>query len=361
MAVVFIPVARVAAQTVDRVLPVRTELVWRITDERDSLLPSVFGRGNVVIADSGHIVVLDAARRRVLVLDKSGRRIAVSGRRGSGPGEMQLPSQMYAGTHGAVSIWDDALFRLIELPSSNVLRDGPVVPAGLPRPSDGMVAASSGYYFAARRDSATYLLAQLRHVSPQGVSVSLFSLAIPLTVDVSYPTCDLQLGRVPPLLARQLVWTARGDTIVAVATDTYAVYVWVAARRVVVQTRAIEARRATDADARLSLPAAGLSAVRGGARCTVPPSEVIARRGVAERMPIIRSVLLAADGSILVDRSDTAGGTRWDIISIATGYRETVVGTPFPVAAFSGYDVLLAVEDAATGVNSLERRAIRAR
>lgn len=130
------------------------------------------GRGYAIVrptalipASSGELVVLPARAEGLVVLDSTGKFVRVIGRRGSGPGEMQMPTVL--GTRGD-SLWlfDRALSRLtvfdargrfvrsIRLPASGV--------GTLHR--DGTVTVHSDRVFGmnpARRD-----MLRLQHVGP---------------------------------------------------------------------------------------------------------------------------------------------------------------------------------------------------
>ena len=84
----------------------------------DSLLIEQIGA--VAWSEQRKIVVLDRAGRRVILLDASGRVSRVFGRRGSAPGEFQLPSRV-GFTHDTLWITDPGLSRITFLPGSGAL------------------------------------------------------------------------------------------------------------------------------------------------------------------------------------------------------------------------------------------------
>lgn len=118
--------------------------------------------------------------------------------------------------------------------------------------------------------------------------------------------------------------------------------------------RAIAPPAATPELTRLELGEGESWVIGGGQECTVPPDEVIEKRGVAAHVPLIGALRLAPDGDLWVRRSDVGrDAAPIDIIDAAGHYRGFIHPTaPWPVV-FGPDGRILALEEDDLGVRTV--------
>lgn len=131
-------------------------LAWRLDTatviggygvEDDAFQFSRAGPGGLAGNENGDLFVLDFMGKRVLGFDETGASIAVWGREGGGPGELQMPTGLGVGPGDTLWVADPGNQRLTLLP-----RDPAGTPASLPMPegassmAGGLVPSDGGAY-----------------------------------------------------------------------------------------------------------------------------------------------------------------------------------------------------------------------
>lgn len=296
----------------------------------------------VLDGGSSHFFVLDRTARRIVTLDTLARVVSVFGRSGDGPGEFRFPSSVSAARGDDLTVLDVGRRRLISFSPTGDTRGDQAMPEGyaggfrLGYLGDALVLEK------ARRDSTRRSL-DLAIVG-RGDSGILARYRSPEARSVTFPSCGVSMME-PPLFSPYLSWSAAGDWLAVSATDEYDVSVYHGGstpRRV---RRAIPPRAATEELARQEL-GEGREMRVGDRRCTIPADEVMEARGIGERIPAIRRVVVDTDGWLRVMRYTIRGEVqKVDVFNPDGEYIGTMTGEhPMPDAVAGSY-VAKAIED----------------
>lgn len=300
--------------------------------------------GGVAADAAGNLYLLDGQAHRVLVFDPSGTLLREMGRKGGGPGEMEFPTSLAVSAEGAVVVSD---FR------NGLLRWGPDGSPGQSlrpgEPLEGYGLGVGPFGIAAvlqsmsgGRDSMVYRLTLLPDSGERRV---LAELRVGMTTDVGFPNCPVRLSGMPPIFAPDLEWAEAGERFVVATGTAYRLDLYDEQGDPVGSVR----REVAPVPATPELAARELGdSMRigfGGGTCAIAPEDVAEAQGVAPRVPAVRGLVGAPDGTWWVGRG-IGRRDAWiiDVFAADGEYLGTLPeGTPWP-AAFRSADEALVVE-----------------
>lgn len=326
-------------------------LAWRFEPEvtlggEEAGPESFYQINRAVAADAaGNVYVLDRGNQRVLVFAPDGRHLRSMGRKGSGPGEMEMPGMLSVTPDGAVAVQDAMLHRITRFSA-----DGSTL-APAPVPGGAMIEG------AAVLDGELAVLASEFH--PEHGTTQRLSLLgetdTTVLAEVQNPpgnpqrfrSCPVQLPGFPPIFSPALVWSAAGERLAFSRGPAYDVRVVDGARAVRSIRRGVEPAVATPALAARAVPRGELKIRFGGGECRIPAEEVVEVQGHAPVVPTIARVALAPDGAVWVLRN-VPGEARppVDVFAADGAYLGTLpAGSPFPDAFLPDGRILHVDED----------------
>lgn len=304
-------------------------------------------RHSIAVGDGGHLYVLDSGNHHVHVFDADGRHLRTMGRKGGGPGEMQLwPNTIRIGADGTVHVYDIGKRGLVRF-----------TPDGSPLPEvrldalggmiegyallDGVVIAKTTVRPSAEDDPLNALVA----VSETGDTTHLLQTPSPPMKPAEF-SC-VAISGMTELFAPELRWAAGASRIYAVAAAEYVIDVYEGGRRVASFRRDLAPRPASR---ELAIRAVGEKMeVRFdvGGSCVIQPDEVVDVRGYAKVVPTIGETAVAPDGTVWVQRYAVRDeAVPIDILGPDGAYLGTLpAGTPFPAAFYPDGRIVVVEKD----------------
>ena len=329
-------------------------LTWMFTEVdvlRDSvgepyLFTNVFSRG-VAVDDTGRTIVL--AGRSLVRFDADGRYEMTVGRRGGGPGEMQLPR--------SVMMNGDTVLVHDLLKESFVRWTSALKPIG-DRRLDGElmgienVAFHDGGMWVEKDvpiDSLTHTL--LLPDTTGGAALHRVSVSRTGAADFG---CIMFSG-MPPLFSPDLVWSANGPRIAVSAAPTFEIWIHEGARTSLSIRRPVPARAPTIEDAKLLHPG-GMKVAFPGGECLIPVEDIVDQLKLAKTFPAIHDMRLLGDGSLWVRR--TIRDDEHPVVDVfdSTGaYMGTVHDKQLPLGILPNGELLIPREDEVTGGTFIAR------
>lgn len=300
----------------------------------DYIVPSSIatdGASRIVVLDAGH-------SNQIQVFDSSGTWIRTMGRKGGGPGEMEFPQGIDVDRDGSVSVMDLAKQALLSwAPDGAVLPERKLITA---RGHTGGTVRRRGDTVYAALDAIGDSTVNVRRLErwTSRDSMTIDSTVSPKPKMVMFKCVGLAL---PPLFSGELAWTIDGDRVVSTRQSAYVVDISRNGRRERSVRRDIAAVVAKTTDASKLYPE-GLK-VRFGAdgECVTPSAEVGEKVGVAATLPVVRSMAIAPDGTLWVERYTLARETpRTDVFDRDGHYLGTVSERLRPLG-FLGPNVVL--------------------
>jgi len=288
------------------------------------------------------IYVLDTGNKRVHVFDEAGNHIRSIGREGRGPGEFQFPASFTVEAMGTVAVHDVGQRAIIHFDSAGEFLDhrpaprgvfGPIRPESLARniPTQRRDSATGGVFFRLYRAAAMD-------------TVEVAAVRLPDSKPIDYESCGIGLS-LPPLLANPPSWDARGGRLALAGVTDYAIRIFEREAEVRHVRRQLEPQPATVELAMRELGDGEEWTIGGSRSCTVPPEEVIEKRGIAEKIPLISKIAVTPEGWLWVQREVIGQEVGPIDVFDATG---AYVGTlppesPWPVD-FGPRNLILALE-----------------
>lgn len=344
----------VASGADDRPLPWRFEPVHVLTDSAGE--PFLFEAlpPEYVLVDRGSRTYVLTGDRTIARFAPDGRFDRSIGRRGSGPGEMQLPVQL--GSQGdslvvldpvrnAIVRWGPDLTAIRELPMEGALADA------------RRLAFRMGGLWVERHDFAP----------PDGaVTISLLgdTLGAPPLYRMVQPkstTVRMCNGMIalPPFFSPKVTWVATGPRILVNASADYVLWLHEGARVIASVRRTIPSRAPTIEDAERRMPNGFRVRFGGADDCSMPTADVVAITGMAPVMPQVDGLRLLSDGSFWVIRPATASDSMpVDVFNPDGSYAGTMSGHLAPLSRFPNGDLLMPVADTMSGGFHLARMKV---
>lgn len=332
---------------VDHALPWRFEVVEEIAGgEGDTLLQAGWQAVRVGASANGRLWIGDLSfghGQLFRVEPESGALVPV-GRNGGGPGEYLFPGAMAVAPSGEVAVADFGKQALVRF-----------APDGTPLPElrwqdfgDGglglLAFVPRGIVVRMESLEDSTMVTRLVVATPD--TSELVRLEDSLMRGVLYESCGVAFAQAP-LFSPTLTWAA-GDSGVVWATGTgYDLAVWREGRVVRRIRRDLPPRVATRELARQQLGEGQRIGFDDRPACTIPPDEVLEKRGYLPTIPAIAQVALAADGSVWVRRQTVTGETPLlDVFDSNGAYVGTLSGSfPWPQAWLPDGDFVAVMPD----------------
>ena len=279
----------------------------------------------VGVDDASRIYVLDTDGHRLLVFDDDGSLLRTLGREGEGPGEIAWPIRLNVRPDGTALIEDIGRGRVHGFDPEGV----PVETDEELVPNTRRIWGGEGHYSAIstiEEDQTLYRFLQVVGAD----TTELVRLTAPATGVIELESCGMALSGMSPLFGPNIVWDAWREQAVARVGPTYQVDVFAAGTRVARYRRSVEPVKA-DRDLAKRELGEGMRMMSSAGVRECAWDEVIEKRGFSDVVPAIRSLRVAPDGTIWVNR----GGPRpeptpTDVLA-ADG---TYIGTLPPEAPF---------------------------
>lgn len=338
----------VTSGAVDKDLPWRFDSVGVLTDSLGEpwFVGATF-REQVLIDRAGRTYLLTADLGLVR-FGRDGRFDRTIGRMGSGPGEFKNPV--------AIAAQGDTLV-VMDVSRRSLVRFSSSLDPIAERRLDGALSRleriafrAGGFWYSESIHDDTGRGAALRTdtiggaplqrvVTPHGDAVQFRCFGIPQST---------------PLFAPGLSWAASGPRIIVNAQPSYALRLYEGTRLVAMVRRPLTPRAPTVEDVREIHPD-GMRIVFGGELadrpgCVIPVEEMVARQGMARRLPLVEDVQLFADGTIWTQRSRRGTShTVVDVFGSDGAYSGSVRGMQLPLGRYPNGDLLLLREDAGNG------------
>jgi len=351
-------VEMVVSGGVDRPLAWRFQRLFALGGADEG--PEAFFRvspGLVATDAAGNLYVLDGTNSRVVVFDANGTFLRSMGSSGGGPGEFGMPASVSVSPDGAVAVFDFAKGRLVRFDAAGQIADElpfPIFPAPnrqrhFEQFHDTTVVSAN----IALRDEGT-LRQVLREIVGADTLV-LLDLPLPQPSMAIFERCGGGL-QLPPIFAPEIAWAARDGTVAVTSTAAYSIALWPAGTVSRIVRRAIAAEPATRDDAIRHL-GEGMRVNFGRGPCLIDPGEMVDKRGYADVVPPIGTVLLGPAGELWVRRFtvDPQAVPPIDVFDERGTYVGTLVRDAFtPVILLPGDRVGVVEKDAA----DVERLAV---
>ncbi|MHB1297514.1 MAG: hypothetical protein ACYC0B_03200 [Gemmatimonadaceae bacterium] len=336
----------VLSTAADRDLPWTFEQVEVMRDSAGEpwLFNGLHHRG--VLADRAGRVYVVTRDPSIVRFGREGRHDRTIGRKGGGPGEMQYPSDIGAQVDtlfvrdivkGALVRWSSALE-----PVTDVRLDGAF--AG----EEAIAFRSGGFWMQKKIYSDTLITNALFADTAGGAALHSTSVRPSGMIDFG---C-VKLSGMAPVFAPTLIWSANGPRVVVNATAAYEIWMHEGARVTASVRRAIPTRAPSAADVEALHPGGMKVAFlgAGSAECVIPAKQLMAKLGVAEKMPLINDMQYLSDGTIWVQRSLRGAAEPVLDVFIADGsYAGTMRGMGLPLGLMPNGDILFARDDEDTG------------
>ncbi len=326
-------VALITSGGEDRLLDWGREEVFRIGGGEEG--PESFyvvTHGSVGHDDAGRIYVLDFRAKHVVVFNHDGSYRRTMGGPGEGPGELTSPNSIAVAPDGSVSVFDFGKGGLVRYDAEGATLAVASFPF-YPWPGAGRhISVTLGGMVVATMlppevpDTFRYAL---QFVSDRD-TVILAQRSFPRPPMARYCGGGLNL---PVIFEAQLTWTAEETSIALARSADYEVDVL--RDRALVQRirRELPARNATS-DLAAQEIGEGYRVNFGSGPCTIPPREMVEKRGFAEFIPWVNALAVSPTGEVWVQRKVVGSSTDGpvDVFDRTGVYVGTwPEGSPFPL------------------------------
>jgi len=323
-------------------------LPWRLVELRrfggadsGALTFTRVSRYSVATDGRAAIAVLDHDNdNRIHVFDTTGAVLRSMGRTGGGPGETQFPNGMRMDATGAVSVFDESKSALVRWgPDGSPLPELPLKTArgrawGSPR-----VVGDTMWVLLSFTDSLNTVRRLERWTSTDTLLID--STYSPKPRMVMFKCVGLAL---PPLFTPELEWTVGAGRLATTSQSRYVVDLREGGRLTRSIRRDIVPVAASTTDAKRLYPE-GLKVRFGSSgECVTPSAEVGEKVGVAATIPVVRTAVVAPDGSLWVERYRFEGETpAVDVFDREGQYLGTLTGRTLPLGFLDNNRVLFAI------------------
>ncbi|HVX89821.1 MAG TPA: hypothetical protein VG940_12885 [Gemmatimonadales bacterium] len=282
---------------------------------------------------SGRLVVADGGfnDRRILRAGSDGEFRQV-GRRGGGPGEYQMLSTVAVSPDGEILAGDYG--------KRAYLRFGPgdsILPP-IPWSAFGTGFAESGGYAGGGVVAMVQEMSESSSVhriklltAADTVLLAAFSEGVPK--QLMYESCRVGFMGAP-LFTPRPSWSGNRESVALATSGAYEIRIWRGGKLVRIIRRAVPTRAATRALAVQDVGEGFRIIVGNRGPCTVPPEDIVNQQGFAGTIPAIKQIVMAADGTLWVERWTIKGEPLLrDIFDPAGNYLGTLTGdVPWPKA-----------------------------
>ena len=324
----------VVGPSTDAPLPWTMKTVATLRDETGQPISFTAATQRLVGADSLGRVFALSSDPSVLVFDSTGRLSHRLGRRGNGPGELQLPVGLTVRA-GVVTVHDlvrRAMMRwsvsLTPLPDSVLTGDAASATAIVPVLGYSLVESVT--------PEPGFIVQRLQR--SDGRQLALTKTA---TRDVVFSCVTLRgLGR---LFDPMLIWSANASVTAFSREAGYVVDVQDSSGNRYSLRRQAEALAPTVSDVEDLFPGGMRVSTGAGPDCVVTAAELVERQGVAEAMPPIADLFVRSNGEVWVQRSGGAS-PRIDVFDDRGGYQGTLAMDGLPVAELPEGTLLIPVK-----------------
>ena len=262
---------------------------------------TLYGR-YIGVDGKGNLYVLDPSNHRVVVFTPDGQYVRSVGSRGEGPGEFETVGSFWVGPDGSVAVFDFGKAALVWFDPSGEPVDQEAF-RHYPTPNDQRhfarlddVTFVSKTIFGGGEDGPREILQSVTDAD----TVQLAEARIPPIEMAMFPQCGGGL-RLPPLFTTELKWDVRSEIMVVSASPVYSVSVLENGEvsRIVRRELPVQAATRELAIAHLG---DGVTFNFGHGPCVIDAAEMAEKRGFAEVVPQIQSVLLGPTGELWVRR-----------------------------------------------------------
>ena len=337
-------VALVVSPGTDHALPWRIQEVRRIGGADSGWASFSYAGPRVVGTDTlGRIYLLDTEAFRVVVFDTAGGLVRLMGRKGGGPGELQFPGIMWVGAGGTVEVGDYVKRALVRFSP-----DGDVLPqislrGGFPEGAMLRVGPDTAAMILGQTDQQSRTLRALVSTPTDTLVLSTLTAPTPGMVDLGCMGLNM-----PRLFTQELRLAGYGMTLAVTAQVPYQVDLFQGGRLARSLRRDILPVVPDQASVQRLYPE-GMRMRSSRGACVTPASELYEKLGVAAHLPLIRSLAMAPDATLWVERYTFADEpARVDVFDPEGAYRGTLTGHGIPLG-FSGDLVLFEVRDPDSG------------
>jgi hypothetical protein len=307
---------------------------------------------------SRHVITDRAGRAYVLTREPSivrfGRDGVLNrtfGRKGSGPGEMELPI--------ALLVQGDSVVAL-DVMRSTLVRFGPdLAPIAEIPLRDGLADVTS----IAFRVGGLWL--QRSEFVDGAYQIGLYGdsartaplLSLPGTATTQATGCG---GRIrislPPLFTPEIHWATDRGRMLASRGPAFDLHLYDGARLSAVVRRTVPTRAPTVEDVPRLYPNGFKVQVSSGAECEFPLEQLTEQVGMAAQLPLVHGVMLLSDGTIWAQRSLRGEFPEVvDVFGSDGAYVGTLTGMPLPLGLLPNGEMLFGRRDEDSGGQHLVR------
>jgi hypothetical protein len=327
-----------------------------LESEARGLIIGADARGRLVIADGGF------DKRRILRRELDGS-IHQVGRRGGGPGEYEMVGSLGVGPSGEILVGDyskqgfvrfdgaDAALPIVKWSDlgNGYSRDGRYVAGALvAQLTDMGGGAGMEQRMMAGADGEGPRPKQLLIAVTATDTTTLLSFEDPPMKMSMFESCKVGMSQ-PPVFHAGLQWTGNADQLAIVTGGEYRIDIWKGGKLVRSIRRDFTPREGTRALAEQEWSPGMTVSFGGPSKCTIPPNEIVDKLGFEPRIPAIKRIAMAADGTLWVERWTVKGEPlQRDIFDPTGNYLGTFTGdAPWPQAWLPGgeYVAVAANED----------------
>jgi hypothetical protein len=304
-----------------------------LQSDANQLLVAADARGRLVIADGKF------TDRRILRRELDGSLHQI-GRRGGGPGEYEGVGSLTVAPSGEVLIGDYNKQGFVRFDSADAplpmirwsdlgkgfSRGGAYVGGALvAQLTDMGRGAAQEQPLPAGDDDAPRPM-QVLVAATATDTLRVASVEEPPMKMTMFPTCKVGFSQ-PPLFFPGLLWTGNAEQLAVVSTGDYRIDIWKQGKLVRSIRRDFTPREVTRAMAEQEM-SPGMTISFGGPKsCTIPPNEIVDNLGFAPKLPAIKRLTMAADGTLWVERWTIKGEPlQRDIFDPTGAYLGTLSG-----------------------------------
>lgn len=282
-------------------------------------------RGRIVVADGGF------NDRRILRAGTDGAFHQV-GRRGGGPGEYQMLSTVAVSPDGEILAGDYGKRAYLRFgPNDSILppipwsgfgtgfaESGGYAGGGVVAMVQEMSESSSVHRIKLLTATDTLLLAEFSEGAPK---------------QLMYESCKVGFMGAP-LFTPRPSWTGNRESVALATSGAYEILVWKGGKLVRIIRRSVPVRASTRALAVQDVGEGFRIIVGNRGPCTIPPEDIVTQQGFASTIPAIKQIVMAADGTLWVERWTIKGEPlQRDIFDPSGAYLGTLAGDiPWPQA-----------------------------